>query len=151
MSIPASRARVVLVAGLLAAAVGPAAAAAAGGASLTVRLTLRSSKGQVGCMLFGSAKGFPGDPAAALQRKWCAITAAESVCPFDPVPAGAYAVACFHDENGNGKLDTRLFGIPAEGTVASNHAKGFLGPPSFEDAKFSFAGAPAELRLRVVY
>jgi len=30
--------------------------------------------------------------------------------------AGTYAVACFHDENKNGKCDTGLFGIPTEGT-----------------------------------
>jgi len=146
---PARAARVAVVVGALlsmrrteadASVVGPVA-----------RLTLRNSNGQVGCMLFGSAKGFPKDPAAALQRKWCAITKAEAVCPFDAVPAGRYAIACFHDENGNGKLDTGLFGIPAEGTVASNHAKGFMGPPSFQDAQFSFAGAPLELRLRVSY
>jgi uncharacterized protein (DUF2141 family) len=102
-------------------------------------------------MLFGSAAGFPKDPAAALQRKWCAITKAESACPFDPAPPGTYAIACFHDENGNGRLDTGLFGIPAEGTVASNHAKGFLGPPSFQDAKFFLTAAPTELRLRMSY
>jgi uncharacterized protein (DUF2141 family) len=120
-------------------------------AVLTMRLALRNSNGQVGCLLFNSEKGFPKDPNAALQRKWCAITSSESVCPFDPVPAGTYAVACFHDENKNGKLDTGLFGIPTEGTVASNDAKGFMGPPSFNAAKFSFTAAPIELRLKMNY
>ena len=73
------------------------------------------------------------------------------MCSFDPIPGGTYAVACFHDENGNGKMDTGLFGIPTEGVVVSNHAKGFLGPPSFKDAKFAFTGAATELRLRVGY
>ena len=118
---------------------------------LTMRLGLRNDDGQVGCLLFGSAKGYPKDPNAALQRKWCTISGRESVCPFDPIPAGTYAVACFHDENKNGKLDTGLFGIPKEGTVVSNHAKGFMGPPSFEKAKFSFSGAASEMRLRMAY
>jgi uncharacterized protein (DUF2141 family) len=48
-------------------------------------------------------------------------------------------------------MDTGLFGIPTEGVVASNHAKGFMGPPSFKDAKFSFAGAGTQLRLRMGY
>ena len=60
-------------------------------------------------------------------------------------------MACFHDENKNGKLDTGLFGIPTEGTVVSNHAKGFMGPPSFDKAKFSFAGAASQLDLRMGY
>ena len=51
----------------------------------------------------------------------------------------------------NGKLDTGLFGIPTEGTVASNHAKGFMGPPTFDKAKFSFSGTVSELQLRMGY
>jgi uncharacterized protein (DUF2141 family) len=119
---------------------------------LTVRVSqLRSNNGQVGCMIYGSPKGFPTDSSAALQRRWCALDKGASACVFDPIPAGDYAVACFHDENGNGKLDRGLFGIPTEGTVVSNHAKGFMGPPSFKDAKFSFSGVSGELRLRMSY
>jgi hypothetical protein len=44
-----------------------------------------------------------------------------------------------------------IFGIPTEGVVASNHAKGFMGPRSFKDAKFSFPGAATELHLRMGY
>jgi uncharacterized protein (DUF2141 family) len=36
-------------------------------AVLTMRLTLRNSNGQVGCLLFTSDKGFPKDPNAAAQ------------------------------------------------------------------------------------
>ncbi len=119
---------------------------------LTVRISqLRSSAGQVGCMIYNSAKGFPTDSSAALQRLWCPIANTASSCAFAPVAAGTYAVACFHDENKNGKLDTGLFGIPTEGTVVSNHAKGFMGPPSFDKAKFVFAGSPTDLALRMGY
>ena len=137
-------------AGLLAAGVSLADPPAMG--VLTVRVSsLRSNSGQVGCMIYGSARGFPTDPAAALHRRWCAIDKGASSCAFDPLPAGTYAVACFHDENKNGKLDTGLFGIPTEGTVASNNAKGFMGAPSFKDAKFAFTGSPTELRLKMGY
>jgi uncharacterized protein (DUF2141 family) len=121
-------------------------------AILTVRVAgLRSNRGQVGCMIYSGAKGFPTDSSAALQRLWCPIVTAAATCAFAPIPAGTYAVACFHDENKNGKLDTGLFGVPAEGTVASNHAKGFMGPPSFDKAKFSFSGAASDLALRMAY
>jgi uncharacterized protein (DUF2141 family) len=120
--------------------------------ALSVRLVgLHSDHGRAGCALFASEKGFPKDSAAALQRVWCPIEGSESSCRFTPIPAGSYAIACFHDENGNGKCDTGLFGIPTEGTVVSNQAKGFMGPPSFKDAKFSFSGRPTELRLQVGY
>ncbi len=121
-------------------------------AVLTVRVTnLRSNNGQVGCMIYASARGFPTDSSASLQRRWCPIANAASTCAFDPMPAGTYAVACFHDENKNGKCDTGVFGIPTEGTVVSNHAKGFMGPPSFDKAKFSLPGAASELQLRMGY
>src|SRR5689334_16561798 len=64
-------------------------------AVLSIRLVLKDSSGQVGCMLFSSETGFPKDPGAAAQRRWCPITRAESLCNFDPIPAGIYAVACF--------------------------------------------------------
>jgi len=103
--------------------------------SITVLVAgLRSNGGQVDCALYNSAKGYPSDASAALQRRFCPIDRSTSVCAFDPVPAGTYAVSCFHDENKNGKLDTGLFGIPKEGVCASNGASGTLGPPSFHDA-----------------
>jgi len=37
------------------------------------------------------------------------------------IPPGTYAIACYHDENDNGKLDTNFLGIPKEGTGASNY------------------------------
>ena len=121
-------------------------------AVLSVRLvSLHNNNGQIGCGLYASEKGFPKDRSAAVQTRWCAIADKESPCSFDPIAAGTYAVACFHDENNNGILDTGAFGIPTEGIVVSNHAKGFMGPPSFKDARFSFPGSPTELRLKMAY
>ncbi|GHU62075.1 hypothetical protein FACS1894123_02420 [Bacteroidia bacterium] len=55
------------------------------------------------------------------------------------LPEGEYAISVFHDVNENGKLDTGVFGIPTESYGFSNNRKGFMGPPSFEKAKFSFS------------
>ena len=112
---------------------------------------LRSSAGHVGCALYSGPKGYPTDPAAALQTQWCAIDAGVARCAFSPIPQGTYALACFHDENDNKKLDKNFVGIPTEGVAASNDAKGTFGPPSFDDAKFAFAGAAAELKLTMKY
>jgi uncharacterized protein (DUF2141 family) len=112
---------------------------------------LRSNDGQVGCALYNEARGFPTDPRAALESRFCPIEKSTSVCPFRPVPRGTYAVACFHVENKNGKLDTGLFGIPKEGVCASNGATGTMGPPSFRDAKFDTSGAPMEVPVRMKY
>jgi uncharacterized protein (DUF2141 family) len=50
---------------------------------------------------------------------------------FTNLEPGRYASVAFHDENGNGELDRNFLGIPAEPYGFSNHAQGFLGPPSF--------------------
>jgi uncharacterized protein (DUF2141 family) len=55
---------------------------------------------------------------------------------FEGLEKGEYAVSVYHDENNNGKLDTGFMGIPSEGYASSNNAKGFMGPPKYEDAKF---------------
>ena len=58
---------------------------------------------------------------------------------FKDVPKGIYAVSMFHDENENNKLDTNFLGIPKESFGCSNNAKGFMGPPKWEDAKFEIS------------
>jgi uncharacterized protein (DUF2141 family) len=58
------------------------------------------------------------------------------VVTFDNLPTGEYAISTYHDENNNGKLDRNAMGVPSEAYAASNNAKGFMGPPSYKDAKF---------------
>ena len=60
----------------------------------------------------------------------------KAVVIFENLPAGEYAISTYHDENNNGKLDRNAMGIPSEDYAASNNAKGFMGPPSYNDAKF---------------
>ena len=55
---------------------------------------------------------------------------------FKNIPEGIYAVSFIHDENGNGKMDTNFLGIPKEDYGCSNNARGTMGPPKWEDAKF---------------
>lgn len=55
---------------------------------------------------------------------------------FKHLSQGVYALQVFHDINSNEELDKNFLGAPSEPYVFSNHAKGFFGPPSFEDARF---------------
>jgi len=64
---------------------------------------------------------------------------------FDHLDAGHYAVKVFHDENGNGRLDSNFLGVPSEGYGFSNNA-GRFGPASFEDAGFDLK---ADLGLNI--
>jgi len=52
------------------------------------------------------------------------------------LPYGRYAVAVFHDENGNGVLDKKLMGIPKEAYGTSNNGRGRFGPPDYHRISF---------------
>jgi uncharacterized protein (DUF2141 family) len=66
---------------------------------------------------------------------------------FEGVPRGRYGLAVFHDENRNGRVDTNLVGMPAEGFGFS--FKTPLRKPSFGEVSFDVqpsAVAPIHLR-----
>src|SRR5215470_3601924 len=112
---------------------------------------LHSDKGQVICALYSSRDGFPKQNEKAVARVSSAITQKQAVCEFSEIAPGTYAISVFHDENSNGKLDTKFMGIPREGVGASNGAKGHFGPPKFESAAFSFLGGRLELKITINY
>jgi len=68
---------------------------------------------------------------------------------FTDIPVGEYAISTFHDENENQKFDMRLGMFPKEDYVTSNYAKGFFGPPSWEDAKFTVEDEPLTISLKM--
>ena len=67
------------------------------------------------------------------------------------VPPGRYAAQGTQDENGNGKVDRGLFGIPKEGVGFSNDAKIRMGPPKFEEAAFDHGRAPQRISFGLTY
>src|SRR5580704_13611922 len=122
--------------------------ATAPSSKLTVTIAgIRSDRGSIYCELFARPDGYPKDASKAAQTQKVAIHERAAVCVFEGLAPGAYAVAAYHDENGNGKLDTNFLGIPSERVAASNDAKGTMGPPSFEKAKF--AVTPADLGITI--
>lgn len=50
---------------------------------------------------------------------------------FENVAAGEWAVLAWRDPNGDGEMETGLFGIPAEPVAIYGDPRGFFGPPSF--------------------
>ena len=65
--------------------------------------------------------------------------------------AGKYAIAVFHDENKNKKLDKNFVGIPKEGYGFSNNAVGKLGPPKFSETSFSLESQLKKMSIRMIY
>ena len=117
--------------------------------TVTVEIgNVRSAKGRVhvdlcpearflddGCAYSGTAPAHPGTTIVIVRG----------------VPPGRYAAQAFHDENGNGKVDRALFGIPKEGFGFSNDAPIRLKPPRFADAAFDLDGRPRTIAFRMRY
>jgi len=136
---------------LAAAAAAPAPSGAAS-ATLVVEVEgLKDDKGKLHAALYASEEGFPTKPEKALRHVDVPIVAGKARVVFEGLPPGGYAVAAYHDENGNGKLDTGFLGIPTEGLASSNDAKGFMGPPSFEKARVEVAPGENRIVMHVAY
>lgn len=119
--------------------------------TITVNITgLRSDKGRFYLSLYNSAEGYPKKASAAYRLSSAPIAQGKSTVILAGIPAGEYAIACYHDENDNGKLDANFFGVPVEGTGASNNARGSLGPPKYKDAKF-LVKTDTSQNIKIVY
>lgn len=59
---------------------------------------------------------------------------------FEEIPVDEYAIAVFHDKNGDGKMNFKLFVIPKEPYGFSNNLKPRLKKPAFDDARFEVKG-----------
>ncbi len=123
---------------------------------------IRSSRGTVLIGLYDSPEsfakaveasakeGFLVDPdrfgAVALR----ANAAMKSAVVFINLGPGRYAAVALHDENGNGKLDKNLLGVPAEPYGFSNNVQGFLSPPSFDEAAMVVSDGNKAIRIALI-
>src|SRR5512146_2287542 len=109
----------------------------AGGQTVTVNVsTFRNANGALECSLFAGPKGFPDHPEAAIAKVRSAIGADHTAaCVFRGLAPGEYAVGVMHDEDGNGKFDQGLFGMPLEGYGFSNNHTHALSAPTWEESR----------------
>ena len=120
-----------------------------GSVRLTVIATeLRNAQGEVAFTLY------PDDPKRFLAKKGKLLRArvparAPNAAACFWVSPGHYAVATYHDENGDRHFNRTLFSIK-EGFGFSKDAPTTLGLPSFEKVRFAVPGN-TEIRIRTRY
>ncbi len=69
---------------------------------------------------------------------------------FKNIPAGTYAVAVWHDENKDKKMNKNMFGSPKESYGFSKNIYGSFGPPNFKDVSFKLnAGKKMTLKINI--
>ena len=59
---------------------------------------------------------------------------------IENLPDGEYALAIFHDEDGNDELNTNWIGIPKEPICFSIGKMKTFGPPKYEECAFKLEG-----------
>ena len=111
----------------------------------------RSLKGEVLISLFLETEGFPDATERALVNLEAPVTAGRLVVEVPPLPHGRYSYSILHDENGDGKMNSSLLGIPKEGYALSNDLEGHFGRPDAAEALFEIGEVPQRHVLRIRY
>lgn len=122
-------------------------AAGANSTKITVPIsTVRNAKGSVFVAIYRKAQWL--QPGRYVTAKRVRAQKGTVFATFKGLPPGKYAVAVFHDENSNNRVDTNVLGLPKEGYGFSRHSPR-LKKPKFEDVAVNvrpMAYAPIRLR-----
>ncbi|WP_226015954.1 DUF2141 domain-containing protein [Novosphingobium sp. FKTRR1] len=111
---------------------------------------LRSTRGLIQACLTADPITFP-DCQKDPQARHVTATAADGPSVvFRHVLPGRYAIALFHDENANGRMDKVLM-VPREGFGFSRDAPIRFGPPRFDAAEFPLGEAALVTPIKVRY
>lgn len=114
--------------------------------NLTVSVSgLKSDDGVLKVGLYNSEGTFLKIPYKSIPSQ---IKGNVATVVFEGIPKGEYAISSYQDENSNGKLDRNEMGIPSEAVACSNNAKGYMGPPRYQDAKFNI---DKDLKIDLVF
>jgi uncharacterized protein (DUF2141 family) len=120
---------------------------AAEAATLAVEVKgIRSASGEVQLDVYDTARKH-------VARKRIPARTGDARVGFRGLAPGTYGVYVYHDENGNGKLDTGgLLRLPIEGYAFSNDAPVRFGPPAMKDLRVDVtAGSAASTRATMKY
>ena len=79
-----------------------------------------------------------------------AVAGTNRVCITVPRP-GTYALAIYHDENGNEKFDRTGIGLPAEGYGFSNNPSTLVGLPAFRSVRLAIPRTGLAARIHLKY
>jgi len=91
-------------------------------------------EGQLMVALFDTEKAYEDD--TPLKGEIVNVTSDSVKVKFSKLRIGDYAFKLFHDENGNGELDTDMLGIPSEPYYFSNDASDPFSAPEWDEARF---------------
>ena len=99
---------------------------------------VKEAMGNLRIGIYGSAEDFR---KTAVKEVQAPASTNPVVIRVPGLAVGDYAIAIYHDRNGNQKLDSNLLGIPSEPYGFSGSTRNLVGPATWQQARF---GLPAE-------
>jgi uncharacterized protein (DUF2141 family) len=145
------RSRILTAAMAIAAGLAAVTAQAQQGNTINVVVSgIKDNNGHIRCGLFNSAATFPKDE-QKYQGVEAPIANGQATCTFANVPPGTYAVAYYKAAPGQTKMNTGMFGSPADPYGFSRNATIGMGPPSFNSAAYSYAGGNTSWPVTITY
>lgn len=117
---------------------------------LTVKITnLAHTRGAVEIGLYNVEDHFP-SPGKQWKMARPVVNGNTVTYYFRGIPAGDYAIATYHDENGDGKCNKNMIGVPTEAYAFSNNIRPFLSAPNFKSCRF-WVTEDRTLQIKMVY
>lgn len=97
---------------------------------------IREVKGNLRLGIYNNSKSFP-----LPDEQWKGIVkkveGKSMTIPIELPVDGTFAIAVYHDANGNGKMDKNMLGIPTEVYGFSNNARATFSAPEFSEAQIA--------------
>jgi uncharacterized protein (DUF2141 family) len=123
-----------------------------GATRLTVLVEgVRAARGEVAVTVYpDEPKRFLAPKGKLLRKRTPAAAPATTACFFLPKP-GYYAVAVYHDEDGDHHFKRTFVGLPAEGFGFSNDPSTSTGLPPFKAVRFQAGVGETQIRLKLRY
>ena len=112
---------------------------------------VRSAQGNLVVTLYGDRpEDFLAKGKKLSKLNLPAHTGEARACLTLPAP-GTYAIAAFHDEDHNGRLNRSFLNMPTEGYGFPNSPGHLLAPPSFEKVAIDLAAGVTVVRIVMHY
>jgi uncharacterized protein (DUF2141 family) len=118
--------------------------------NLTVKITnLKHSRGLVEIGLYSKGDHFP-SPGKQFKQARVKIDGTTATYTFKGLGSGDYAIATYHDENGDNSCNKNMIGVPIEAYAFSNNIRPFLSAPSFKSCRF-WVTEERTISIKMVY
>ncbi|MBP2833422.1 DUF2141 domain-containing protein [Aquimarina sp. U1-2] len=115
---------------------------------ITITVTVPNVSNSEGAVHFGLYNESTFMKAAPIQGTHTTIKDGVATITFKNVPEGIFAISCYHDKNGNNRMDFEDNGRPIESYGISNNTMSY-GPPTWEAAKFVVGTEDLDLSIRM--